>query len=95
MRTPTEPALIAAIEEIAEEEFQCEAGEAVDVEVPDSAPEPSTTPDRAPESSTTADLAPDSGVDTLAESKPRVTENVVAGKSLPPPLRSIFTCFVE
>ena len=70
VRTPTEPALIAAIEEIAEEEYQCEAGETVEVEVPDRAPEPSTA----------ADQAPDSGVGTLAESKPRVTENAGAGK---------------
>ncbi|KAL5256298.1 hypothetical protein ACHWQZ_G011501 [Mnemiopsis leidyi] len=69
VRTPTEPALIAAIEEIAEEEYQCEAGETVEVEVPDRAPEPSTA----------ADQAPDSGVGTLAESKPRVTENAGAG----------------
>ena len=87
VRTPTEPALIAAIEEIAEEEYQCEAGEAVDVEVPDSLPEPEAPEPRArdplPEPSVT-DFSPDSGVDTLAESKPRVTDNATVGDSSVP-----------
>ncbi|XP_063675092.1 microtubule-associated protein futsch-like isoform X20 [Bolinopsis microptera] len=91
VRSPTDPALIAAIEEIAEEQYQCEAGEAVDVDVenlpeagePGPLPEPSVP---IPEPSVT-DLAPDSGVDTLAESKPaKVTENATVGDSSVPHL---------
>ena len=58
LRKPSNPALVAAIEEIAEDEYLLEAEEKVEVDVPEQISE---TFDQFPD---------DSGVDTLEYSKP-------------------------
>lgn len=85
VRKPSNPALVAAIEEIAEEEYLLEAEEKVEVDIPENMPDSFDQPPNGGQHmdyhmdyeppvgfnvSESFELPIDSGVDTLADSKP-------------------------